>query len=170
MSIKEVKKTDTRNEPKQRVNKKFSTGSKLKIASIAVVSVFAIAFVTNIIGGATGGKQASVINTEEQSSSESDETLLLKGLQYAAVKTYETASNNFETLKTPFESLSEENQLAILFSYLMTGKYEKAIDAEPAFAYSIINYLVAEDDLSKVKEIKSSEPVIIFEKAALNKE
>ena len=73
-------------------------------------------------------------------------------------------------METPFEKLNGNNQKAILFSYLMTGKYQEAIEVEPDFSYSVINYLVSKDDLDAVKDIDSKETVIIFEKASINKE
>ncbi|AZV45701.1 hypothetical protein BAOM_p048 (plasmid) [Peribacillus asahii] len=140
-------------------------GSKLKVIAGVIISVVLIFLVINIFSN----EKSEPTNTT-LASSQKDEDLLIEGLQHAAIQDYENATKSFEKVKTSFDDLSEDNQMAILFSYLMTGKYQEAIDAEPKFSYSVINYLVSKDNLDAVNDIDSDEPVILFEKAAINKD
>ena len=144
----------------------FINASKLKMASGIVIGVVLIVFVISIF---SNGQNSEPVNTT-LAASQKDNDYLLNGLQYAAIQDYDSATKSFEKIETPFEKLNGDNQKAILFSYLMTGKYQAAIEVEPDFSYSVINYLVSKDDLGVVKDIDSKEPVIIFEKASINKE
>ena len=136
------------------------------MASGIVIGVVLIVFVISIF---SNGLNSESVNTT-LATSQKDDDYLLNGLQYAAIQDYDSATKSFEKMETPFEKLNGNNQKAILFSYLMTGKYQEAIEVEPDFSYSVINYLVSKDDLGAVKDIDSKETVIIFEKASINKE
>ena len=144
----------------------YINASKLKMVSGIVIGVVLIVFVISIF---SNGQNSESVNTT-LATSQKDDDYLLNGLQYAAIQDYDSATKSFEKIETPFEKLNGNNQKAILFSYLMTGKYQEAIEVEPDFSYSVINYLVSKDDLDAVKDIDSKETVIIFEKASINKE
>ncbi|MFD4931834.1 hypothetical protein ACFWMS_23600 [Peribacillus butanolivorans] len=141
----------------------FADKSKLKVITGTMVGLVLIIIVITLFSKGDPAK-TTLANSEK------DEDILIEGLQYAAIQNYEDASQNFGKMKTSFDELSEDAQRAILFSYLMAGKYQEAIDAEPKFSYSVINYLVSKENLDVVKNIDSDEPVIKFEKASINKD
>lgn len=142
--------------------------SKFQILAGSMISVALIIMVISFVINNKAGR-AEPTNTGVTSYQE-DEGFLIKGLQYAAIQDYEHATQNFQQVKENFKDFSKENQKAILFSYLMIGKYQEAIKLEPNFAYSVINYLVSKENVDAVKNIDSQEPVILFEKASINKE
>lgn len=141
----------------------FANQSKLKLIGGSLVGLFLIIIVISLFS------KGEPTNTT-LAKSEKDEDILIEGLQYAAIQNYEDASVNFGKMKTSFNEFNEDTQRAILFSYLMAGKYQEAIDEEPKFSYSVINYLISKEKLENVKNIDSKEPVIMFEKASINKD
>lgn len=138
-------------------------GSRAKFVVGVIIGAILITFVIYLFSSGKLSNQ-NVTFAKDQT----DQEFITKGLQYAAIQDYQNAADNFEKIKTPFDQLSINNKRAILFSYLMTGRYQRAIEIEPQFSYSVINYLVSKDDIEAVKKINSKEPVIIFEKAAIN--
>ncbi|MED4587685.1 hypothetical protein [Priestia flexa] len=154
-------------------NDRPNTMSFLKNDKIKIILGLGIAFVLVFFVVANMGKDdqkaVKTLGENKQISGEvvqEDVDYLTKGLQYAAIQDYQNAVNNFEKIEQSFKDFNKPNQRAILFSYLMTGNYQKAIDAEPKFAYSVVNYLVSKDKMDEIKNIKSEEPVIKFEQAA----
>ncbi|MED1107740.1 type VII secretion protein EssB/YukC [Bacillus paramycoides] len=89
----------------------------------------------------------------------------LKGLQLASVQQYDKAVAEFE--KGDYKHLDKETEKSLLFSYLMTGKIQKALDLQPDFAESVVSYLVATNKLNAVKGLDSNTPAIEFEQAIL---
>ena len=148
-------------------NKVVSIGkSKFQIIVGTTISAILIIFIISLFSNdKDGGAEPA---NKEITSNQTDEDFLIKGLQYAAIQDYEHAAQYFQQVKEDFGDVSKENQKAILFSYLMIGNYQEAIDIEPRFAYSVINYLVSKDRVDAVKQIHSQEPVILFEKASIN--
>ncbi|WP_176548513.1 MULTISPECIES: hypothetical protein [Bacillus] len=108
-----------------------------------------------------------LISTHTSSANASTENPLMKGLQQAAIQQYTDASTEFD--KVPYEKVDKDSQKAILFSYLLSGKADKALKYEPKFAESVVSYYIAIDNLEKIKSIKEKNDIIDFEKAALNK-
>ncbi|WP_420975009.1 hypothetical protein [Bacillus thuringiensis] len=95
------------------------------------------------------------------------DTHLVKGLQQASIQQYPKAIQEFEQLD--YKELDKESQKAVLFSYLLSGKANKALQYEPKFAESVVSYYAAIDNLKKVNEIQVKNDVIDFEKAVLAK-
>ncbi|WP_208742593.1 LPD25 domain-containing protein [Bacillus cereus] len=130
----------------------------------------------HIIGGAIGGIVVGAVsvfslytvpsNPVEARTSQPD-THLVKGLQQASIQQYPKAIQEFE--KLDYKELDKESQKAVLFSYLLSGKANKALQYEPKFAESVVSYYVAIDNLKKVNEIQVKNDVIDFEKAVLAK-
>ncbi|KYG33412.1 outer membrane protein assembly factor BamD [Priestia endophytica] len=138
--------------------------SKLKIAAVSFVGVMVLLWAVASFSNNDSPSKAkdTVANAQEEND------YLTKGLQYASIQDYENAVKEFEHMDTPFKELSKSNQKSILFSYLMTDNFQKAIDAEPRFASSIVNFLVAKDRLDEVKNLNTKNPIIKFEKSYLN--
>ncbi|MFK4470041.1 hypothetical protein [Bacillus sp. RC252] len=91
---------------------------------------------------------------------------LINGLRLSAVQKYQDAALEFD--KVDYKKLGKEDKKAVLFTYLLSGKAQKAIDLEQDFAESIVSYYIAVDNLKKVKELKTKNPLINFEIAALD--
>ncbi|HDR4885408.1 TPA: hypothetical protein QCR18_004688 [Bacillus cereus] len=129
-----------------------------------------------IIGGAIGGIVVGAVSvfslyavpsTPVVATTNQPDTHLVKGLQQASVQQYPKAIQEFE--KLDYKELDKESQKAVLFSYLLSGKANKALQYEPKFAESVVSYYVAIDNLKKVNEIQVKNDVIDFEKAVLAK-
>ncbi|WJE61170.1 LPD25 domain-containing protein [Bacillus mycoides] len=128
-----------------------------------------------IIGGAFGGIVVGAVSvfslyavpTQPVEATTQPNTHLVKGLQQASVQQYPKAIQEFE--KLDYKELDKESQKAVLFSYLLSGKANKALQYEPKFAESVVSYYVAIDNLKKVNEIQVKNDVIDFEKAVLAK-
>ncbi len=91
---------------------------------------------------------------------------LINGLRLSAVQKYQDAALEFN--KVDYKKLGKEDKKAVLFTYLLSGKAQKAIDLEQDFAESVVSYYIAVDNLKKVKELKTKNPLINFEIAALD--
>ena len=91
---------------------------------------------------------------------------LINGLRLSAVQKYQDAAFEFD--KVDYKKLGKEDKKAVLFTYLLSGKAQKAIDLEQDFAESVVSYYIAVDNLKKVKELKTKNPLINFEIAALD--
>ncbi|HDR5352788.1 TPA: hypothetical protein QCS32_004520 [Bacillus thuringiensis] len=129
-----------------------------------------------IIGGAIGGIVVGAVSvfslyavpsTPVVATTNQPDTHLVKGLQQASIQQYSKAIQEFE--KLDYKELDKESQKSVLFSYLLSGKANKALQYEPKFAESVVSYYVAIDNLKKVNEIKVKNDVIDFEKAVLAK-
>ncbi|KFN04689.1 hypothetical protein D0U04_23855 [Bacillus clarus] len=129
-----------------------------------------------IIGGAIGGILVGAVSvfslyavpsTPVVATTNQPDTHLVKGLQQASIQQYPKAIQEFE--KLDYKELDKESQKAVLFSYLLSGKANKALQYEPKFAESVVSYYVAIDNLKKVNEIQVKNDVIDFEKAVLAK-
>ncbi|PFQ65313.1 hypothetical protein COK21_20850 [Bacillus cereus] len=91
---------------------------------------------------------------------------LINGLRLSAVQKYQDAALEFD--KVDYKKLGKEDKKAVLFTYLLSGKAQKAIDLEQDFAESVVSYYIAVDNLKKVKELKTKNPLINFEIATLD--
>ncbi len=95
------------------------------------------------------------------------EQYVVKGLQQAAIQQYGEAVKYFD--KVNYTELDKDSQKAVLFTYLLNGKANKALQYEPKFAESVVAYFIGIDNMNKINEIDVKNDVIDFEKAALNK-
>ncbi|MBG9616769.1 LPD25 domain-containing protein [Bacillus cereus] len=128
-----------------------------------------------MIGGAIGGIIVGAVSvfslyavpSKPVEATTQPNTHLVKGLQQASIQQYPKAIQEFEQLD--YKELDKESQKAVLFSYLLSGKANKALQYEPKFAESVVSYYVAIDNLKKVNEIQVKNDVIDFEKAVLAK-
>ena len=91
---------------------------------------------------------------------------LISGLRLSAVQKYQDAALEFD--KVDYKKLGKEDKKAVLFTYLLSGKAQRAIDLEQDFAESVVSYYIAVDNLKKVKELKTKNSLINFEIAALD--
>ncbi|CUB12472.1 hypothetical protein BN2127_JRS1_04259 [Bacillus cereus] len=91
---------------------------------------------------------------------------LINGLRLSAVQKYQDAALEFD--KVDYKKLGKEDKKAVLFTYLLSGKAQKAIDLEQDFAESVVSYYIAVDNLKKVTELKTKNSLINFEIAALD--
>lgn len=128
-----------------------------------------------MIGGAIGGIVVGAVSvfslyavpSKPVEATTQPNTHLVKGLQQASIQQYPKAIQEFEQLD--YKELDKESQKAVLFSYLLSGKANKALQYEPKFAESVVSYYVAIDNLKKVNEVQVKNDVIDFEKAVLAK-
>ncbi|OUA90174.1 LPD25 domain-containing protein [Bacillus thuringiensis] len=128
-----------------------------------------------MIGGAIGGIVVGAVSvfslyavpSKPVEATTHPNTHLVKGLQQASIQQYPKAIQEFEQLD--YKELDKESQKAVLFSYLLSGKANKALQYEPKFAESVVSYYVAIDNLKKVNEVQVKNDVIDFEKAVLAK-
>ncbi|PGD59821.1 hypothetical protein COM36_31720, partial [Bacillus toyonensis] len=66
---------------------------------------------------------------------------LINGLRLSAVQKYQDAALEFD--KVDYKKLGKEDKKAVLFTYLLSGKAQKAIDLEQDFAESVVSYYIA---------------------------
>ncbi|MEK4404929.1 TcpE family conjugal transfer membrane protein [Sporosarcina sp. FSL K6-6792] len=94
-----------------------------------------------------------------------DENLIL-GLRAAAIQKYGDAVKNFD--KLDFDELEKADRNAVLFTYLMSGNTQKALDYVPEFDKSIVGYYVVKKELKLLLDLQTDSALITFEVAALN--
>lgn len=94
--------------------------------------------------------------------------LLQNGIQLAAMGKYEEAVKFLNQLD--FSTLSPKDKKIVLYTYVQTDQIQKALDLDPTYAESVIQYLVDKDQLKKVLSFKSNSVTIQFEQAAYKKE
>ncbi|MXQ53047.1 hypothetical protein [Shimazuella alba] len=90
--------------------------------------------------------------------------LLQNGIRLAAMGKYEEAVKMLKQLN--FSALSPENKNVVLYTYVNAGQIQKALDLDPTYADSVVQYLVEKDQLKKLLSIKSNSVTIQFEQAA----
>ncbi|MDA2638489.1 LPD25 domain-containing protein [Bacillus cereus group sp. BfR-BA-01489] len=171
--LKEIAPPEEIEEPEEKTKVKREQQAKADVPLVEVKGNKKHLF--QIIGGAIGGivvGAVSVFSLYAVPSKPVEATTqpnmhLVKGLQQASIQQYPKAIQEFEQLD--YKELDKESQKAVLFSYLLSGKANKALQYEPKFAESVVSYYVAIDNLKKVNEIQVKNDVIDFEKAVLAK-
>ncbi|EOP32345.1 type VII secretion protein EssB/YukC [Bacillus thuringiensis] len=108
-------------------------------------------------------KATSTGDTPKEMTKEDIETHVLKGLRYSSIQQYDDAIKEYE--KIPYKSLDMEAKKSLLFAYLMTNNFQKALDKDPDFDESIVSYLLAKDRAKEIRDLESKSDVIIFEQA-----
>ncbi|MGG2134602.1 hypothetical protein AB1284_25340 [Bacillus sp. S2(2024)] len=146
------------NDPK-RILKNFK---KYKYIVIGVASIFVIVVAGLVFTSLKNSKAATTTGANIVELN----TNLVNGLRLSAVQKYQDAALEFD--KVDYKKIGKEDKKAVLFTYLLSGKAQKAIDLEEDFAESIVSYYLAIDNLKKVKELKTKNPLINFEIAALD--
>ncbi|MDA1521551.1 hypothetical protein PDJ84_26940, partial [Bacillus cereus] len=132
---------------------------------------YAIIGVASIVLLVVAGFAFSNMKNSQAASANNVNTLkinanLINGLRLSAIQKYQDAAVEFD--KVDYKKLGKEDKKAVLFTYLLSGKAQKAIDLEEDFAESVVSYYIAVDNLKKVKELKTKNPLINFEIAALD--
>ncbi|MCH5585073.1 hypothetical protein MK805_08830 [Shimazuella sp. AN120528] len=94
--------------------------------------------------------------------------LLQNGIRFAATGKYQAAEKIFKQLN--FSSLPSEDKKVVLYTYVRTEQIQKALDLDPTYAESIVQYLEERDQLNELLSVKSSSIIIQFEQAAYNRE
>ncbi|PFM98280.1 hypothetical protein, partial [Bacillus cereus] len=135
---------------------------KIRYIFIGVASIMVIVFAGFVFSTMKNSKAETTAN----SSIVEVNSNLVKGLRLSSVQKYQDAALEFE--KIDYKTLGKDDKKAVLFTYLLGGKAQKAIDLEPDFAESIVSYYIAIDNLKKVKELKTKNPLINFEIAAID--
>lgn len=131
----------------------------LKIVASVVGSV--------VLVGAGAIFAFKIFSSKPPSANAGSENYVVKGLQKAAIQQYGEAAQQFD--KVNYADLDKDSQKAVLFTYLLNGKANKALKYEPKFAESVVAYYIGIDNMKKINEIDIKNDVIDFEKAALNK-
>ncbi|MDA2412547.1 hypothetical protein PDN38_27585 [Bacillus cereus] len=151
-------------EEKVAIDKKgiLNNMKKLKYAIIGIASIVLLV----VAGFAFSNmKNSQAVSANNVNSLEVNANLI-NGLRLSAVQKYQDAALEFD--KVDYKKLGKEDKKAVLFTYLLSGKAQKAIDLEQDFAESVVSYYIAVDNLKKVKELKTKNPLINFEIAALD--
>lgn len=94
-----------------------------------------------------------------------DENLIL-GLRAASIQKYGDAVEYFD--KLDFVELEKADRNSVLFTYLMSGNAQKALDQVPEFDKSIVGYYIAKNDLKPLLNLQTDSELITFEVASLN--
>ncbi|RAN74800.1 hypothetical protein [Bacillus sp. SRB_331] len=135
---------------------------KYKYAIIGVASIVLLVVAGFALSNMKNSQAASANNVNSLEVNAN----LINGLRLSAVQKYQDAALEFD--KVDYKKLGKEDKKAVLFTYLLSGKAQKAIDLEQDFAESVVSYYIAVDNLKKVKELKTKNPLINFEIAALD--
>ncbi|MBE5096899.1 hypothetical protein [Bacillus thuringiensis] len=151
-------------EEKVAIDKKgiLNNMKKYKYAIIGVASIVLLVVAGFAFSNMKNSQAASANNVNSLEVNAN----LISGLRLSAVQKYQDAALEFD--KVDYKKLGKEDKKAVLFTYLLSGKAQKAIDLEQDFAESVVSYYIAVDNLKKVKELKIKNPIINFEIAALD--
>ncbi|KWU54477.1 hypothetical protein AWW70_03340 [Bacillus mycoides] len=151
-------------EEKVVINKKgiLNNMKKYKYAIIGVASIVLLVVAGFAFSNMKNSQAASANNVNSLEVNAN----LINGLRLSAVQKYQDAALEFD--KVDYKKLGKEDKKAVLFTYLLSGKAHKAIDLEQDFAESVVSYYIAVDNLKKVRELKTKNPLINFEIAALD--
>ncbi|MFB5590603.1 hypothetical protein ACE41I_28915 [Bacillus cereus] len=151
-------------EEKVAIDKKgiLNNMKKYKYAIIGVASIVLLVVAGFAFSNMKNSQAASANNVNSLEVNAN----LINGLRLSAVQKYQDAALEFD--KVDYKKLGKEDKKAVLFTYLLSGKAQKAIDLEQDFAESVVSYYIAVDNLKKVKELKTKNPIINFEIAALD--
>ncbi|MGH0556625.1 hypothetical protein ACQVQB_26740 [Bacillus pretiosus] len=169
----EINLNNERNQPNET---KFEQEEKVAIDKKGILNnmkkyKYAIIGVASIVLLVVAGFAFSDMKNSQAASANNVNSLevnanLINGLRLSAVQKYQDAALEFD--KVDYKKLGKEDKKAVLFTYLLSGKAQKAIDLEQDFAESVVSYYIAVDNLKKVKELKTKNPLINFEIAALD--
>ncbi|MFA2568108.1 cell envelope integrity protein TolA [Bacillus wiedmannii] len=169
----EINLNNERNQPNET---KFEQEEKVAIDKKGILNnmkkyKYAIIGVASIVLLVVAGFAFSDMKNSQTASANNVNSLevnanLINGLRLSAVQKYQDAALEFD--KVDYKKLGKEDKKAVLFTYLLSGKAQKAIDLEQDFAESVVSYYIAVDNLKKVKELKTKNPLINFEIAALD--
>ncbi|MEJ9255628.1 hypothetical protein [Bacillus wiedmannii] len=169
----EINLNNERNQPNET---KFEQEEKVAIDKKGILNnmkkyKYAIIGVASIVLLVVAGFAFSDMKNSQAASANNVNSLevnanLINGLRLSAVQKYQDAALEFD--KVDYKKLGKEDKKAVLFTYLLSGKAQKAIDLEQDFAESVVSYYIAVDNLKKVKELKTKNPLINFEIATLD--
>ncbi|WP_255446379.1 hypothetical protein [Bacillus sp. FDAARGOS_235] len=156
--------TRFKQEEKEVIDKKgiLNNMKKYKYAIIGIASIVLLILAGFAFSNLKNSQAASANNVNSLEVNAN----LINGLRLSAVQKYQDAALEFD--KVDYKKLGKEDKKAVLFTYLLGGKAQKAIDLEQDFAESVVSYYIAVDNLKKVKELKTKNPLIHFEIAALD--
>ncbi|MGX5641688.1 hypothetical protein [Bacillus toyonensis] len=156
--------TRFKQEEKEVIDKKgiLNNMKKYKYAIIGIASIVLLILAGFAFSNLKNSQAASANNVNSLEVNAN----LINGLRLSAVQKYQDAALEFD--KVDYKKLGKEDKKAVLFTYLLSGKAQKAIDLEQDFAESVVSYYIAVDNLKKVKELKTKNPLIHFEIAALD--
>ncbi|PHG79036.1 hypothetical protein [Bacillus wiedmannii] len=160
----QLNETKFKQEEKVAIDKKGTLNNmkKYKYAIIGVASIVLLVVAGFAFSNMKNSQAASANNVNSLEVNAN----LINGLRLSAVQKYQDAALEFD--KVDYKKLGKEDKKAVLFTYLLSGKAQKAIDLEQDFAESVVSYYIAVDNLKKVKELKTKNPLINFEIAALD--
>ncbi|PEN39056.1 hypothetical protein CN543_05695 [Bacillus toyonensis] len=156
--------TRFKQEEKEVIDKKgiLNNMKKYKYAIIGIASIVLLILAGFAFSNLKNSQAASANNVNSLEANAN----LINGLRLSAVQKYQDAALEFD--KVDYKKLGKEDKKAVLFTYLLSGEAQKAIDLEQDFAESVVSYYIAVDNLKKVKELKTKNPLINFEIAALD--
>ena len=84
---------------------------------------------------------------------------VLKALQYASIQKYADAVKEFE--KGDYKHLKDDDEKALLFSYLMTGEIQRALSIQPDFVKEAFDFAEQQGNKELMKKIKEAEKQIV---------
>lgn len=156
-------------EPERRENKQKKSREKyikfnFKPIALSIGAVLIVCLGVVLFSNTTFFAKATSTNgTPKEMTKEDIESHVLKGLKYSSIQQYDDAIKEFE--KVPYKKLDMEAKKSLLFAYLMTNNFQKALDKDPDFDESIVSYLLAKDRAKELRDLESKSDVIIFEQA-----
>src|SRR5699024_11216216 len=110
-------------------------------------------------------EERTIVNVEEVNEQ------FYEGLLKAAVQKYDEASKIYkEMTEEDINSLGEDEQVSVYLTYIKAKQYEDALDIMPDGAETMVKYLKSREMEDEILKIESEDPVIVFEKAILDKE
>ncbi|EJR92440.1 type VII secretion protein EssB/YukC [Bacillus cereus] len=158
----QVEKSQSKKSKQEKVKHKKSNFKPIGIGIGTVLAIWLgnVFINTDFFAKSTGNNSASKLMKKEDI-----EEHALKGLRYSSIQQYEDAIKEFE--KVPYKSLDMEAKKSLLFAYLMTNNFQKALNKDTDFDESIVSYLLAKDRAKELEKLESKSDVIIFEQAVV---
>lgn len=168
-----IKKQQQNNENNAKNNKKSNFKKPLlAIGTIALLTGGYYMYNNHQQQAAQEQKQKQKQQQEEQEKKNNplDNSDFNNGIQYASANNFQKATECFNNYFSDGGSQSDLNdrQISSVFnSYLHTGDYQKILDniGNKETAMSLVNYLSLNNQLNKVNDLYSSQPIIKFVKA-----
>src|SRR5690625_1352811 len=136
--------------------------SPVLLIILGVIGVFSLFVFTDFFDELID-KGGFTLNEDKEVAMDKD---FATGLRLASLERYDEAISYFEKVK--FSRLNEDDQQLVLMTYLYSGNEQKALDLNKEIDEEIINVLLKNNDLEKLKKLVTDSELIAFEIAVLD--
>lgn len=136
--------------------------SPVLLIILGVIGVFSLFVFTDFFDELID-KGGFTLNEDKEVAMDKD---FATGLRLASLERYDEAISYFEKVK--FSRLNEDDQQLVLMTYLYSGNEQKALDLNKEIDEEIINVLLKNNDLEKLKKLVTDSELIQFEIAILD--